>query len=440
MTKTANHATGLDLAPAGRWDRRVALAVVLLSAFVLAVVAPMAGQQWGAAPAFIPAYQAAVAVNDLVTAALLLAAFREARRPSLGLLGGAYLYTAFLVVAHTLSFPGLFGAGSLIGGPQSTVWLWLAWHVALPVVVIVHALRRDAGGVALSGRTPTTVQGMVLAAVTFAGGTVALATLGHDGLPALLEGNRYILGVTQPALALPLVLSLAALAALIVRTRLRRALDLWLAVTMGAWAVEILLSAVLNSGRFQAGFYVGRLYGLLASCTVLVSLLLATAALHGRLARALAGERDAVRIALDRSEARYRLMVESARGIAIVTLDADGIITGWNVGAEAMMGHTEAQALGRPGAIFFTPEDRAAGAPEAEMQSARDEGRAENERWHLRRDGSCFWGSGLVMPLADGTGYVKVFRDRTAEHDAVERMRESEGRLLALVKASAQVF
>jgi signal transduction histidine kinase/CheY-like chemotaxis protein len=88
-----------------------------------------------------------------------------------------------------------------------------------------------------------------------------------------------------------MVLALVALAALVLRTRLRSALDLWLAVAMGAWAVEVLLSAVANSGRFQAGFYVGRLYGLLASCTLLISLLLATLALHGRLARSLARER-----------------------------------------------------------------------------------------------------------------------------------------------------
>ncbi len=127
--------------------------------------------------------------------------------------------------------------------------------------------------------------------------------------------------------------------------------------------------------------------------------------------------------ALRASEERYRLTVESARDYAIVTLDEAGVITSWNVGAERMMGYSEAEAVGQPGAIFFTPQDRATGDPEDEMRRARREGRADNERWHLRRDGSRFWGSGLVMPLAGGLGYVKIFQDRTRDHEAGERLR-----------------
>ena len=131
---------GSDLPAATIWDRRAALAVALLSVLVLGIVAPIAGQPWRAAPAFIPAYQSSVAVNDLVTATLLLALWREQCSPALLLLGAGYLYTAAVVVAHMLSFPGLFGPGSLIGGPQTTVWLWLAWRVPFPLVVAIYAV------------------------------------------------------------------------------------------------------------------------------------------------------------------------------------------------------------------------------------------------------------------------------------------------------------
>ena len=301
----------LATAPAGAGDRYAALAVALLSVLVLAAVVPVVGQQWAAVPAFIPAYQAAIAVNDLATAALLFGWFHEHRRPSLLLLGGGYVYTACLVVAHTLSFPGLFGSGSLIGGTQTTVWLWLAWHVPFPLLVAGYALLAGRKRDAPVSRSGVAASAAVLLPFAFAGGAVLLATAGHDHLPALLDGNRYIPGVTRPALALPLVLSLLALATLAVRTRLRSALDLCLAVAMGAWTVEVLLSAVLNSGRFEIGYYVGRLYGLLASLVVLAFLLLATAALHGRLARALARERDAARAALGESEVRYRSLFAS---------------------------------------------------------------------------------------------------------------------------------
>lgn len=140
--------------------------------------------------------------------------------------------------------------------------------------------------------------------------------------------------------------------------------------------------------------------------------------------------------ALLASEERHRLTVESARDYAIVTLDAAGRITGWNIGAERMMGYSEAEAIGRSVTIFFTPEDVAAGADKAEMKRAAAKGRAEDERWHRRRDGSQFWGSGLVMPLA-GTpgGYVKIFQDKTAERSALERLRESEERSRVAIEA-----
>jgi PAS domain S-box-containing protein len=146
--------------------------------------------------------------------------------------------------------------------------------------------------------------------------------------------------------------------------------------------------------------------------TTLVSL--AQAALRGRRRQY---EARARLEDLRESEARYRQIVEGAEDFAIVTLDAAGTITSWNTGAERMTQFTEAEALGADGGLFFTEEDRAAGVPAREMERAGREGRAINERWHLRKDGSRFWGSGLIMQLAAAEqGYLKIFRDRTAEH------------------------
>jgi len=145
---------------------------------------------------------------------------------------------------------------------------------------------------------------------------------------------------------------------------------------------------------------------------------------------------EALNVALQASEGRLRLVLESATDFAIVTIDLDGHLTGWNTGAHNILGWDEAEALGRHARMFWTPEDRAAEVPEAEMRAARELGRADDERWHLRRDGSRFWASGEMMPLRgeDGTllGFLKILRDRTAQRET-ERERE---RLLAMLSQS----
>lgn len=141
------------------------------------------------------------------------------------------------------------------------------------------------------------------------------------------------------------------------------------------------------------------------------------------------------------SEARYRQIVEGAEDFAIVTLDGAGIITGWNSGAEHLVGYSIEEALGQAGGLFFTEEDKADQVPERELQKALAEGRAVNERWQFRKDGSRFWGSGLTMPLADGHGgFVKIFRDRTSEHEAEAALRISESHLRFFGKLEERLF
>src|SRR3954447_22308136 len=133
--------------------------------------------------------------------------------------------------------------------------------------------------------------------------------------------------------------------------------------------------------------------------------------------------------AVPASDALLQLVIESSTEFAIYTMDPVGLVTSWNIGAERLLGWAAQEILGRDGDVIFTPEDRAAGAPEAERRCALERGRAEDERWHLRKDGSRFWGSGLLTPLADReAGFVKIMRDRTAQRRAEEAVRASEDR------------
>jgi PAS domain-containing protein len=93
------------------------------------------------------------------------------------------------------------------------------------------------------------------------------------------------------------------------------------------------------------------------------------------------------------------------------------------------MGWSEAEIMGSTADVIFTPEDRAAGAPDQERIQAATAGRALDERWQLRKGGERFWASGLMMPLADaGQGASSILRDRGEKHLADERLRQSEER------------
>jgi two-component system CheB/CheR fusion protein len=122
---------------------------------------------------------------------------------------------------------------------------------------------------------------------------------------------------------------------------------------------------------------------------------------------------------------RLRLVAESTRDFAIVTMDNEGRVTSWNKGAELMFGYAEGEMLGEPLGRIFVPEDRAAGQPEAELRQAREKGRALDERWHQRKDGSRFFCSGITTPLHDGSiqGFAKIARDLT-ERQLLEKQRE----------------
>jgi PAS domain S-box-containing protein len=124
-------------------------------------------------------------------------------------------------------------------------------------------------------------------------------------------------------------------------------------------------------------------------------------------------------------ETHFTSLVKTIRDHAIFTLDQGGHIRSWNVEAERILGYTEEEALGKHFSLIFTAEDIENEIPLEELRLARLEGRAEDERWHKRKNGELFWALGIVTPAYDDqgnlTGFSKILRDITDR----KRMEES---------------
>lgn len=128
----------------------------------------------------------------------------------------------------------------------------------------------------------------------------------------------------------------------------------------------------------------------------------------------------------------FHLFSEEVRDFALITFDPDRRIESWSRGAERLFGYTKDEAIGQLVSMIFTPEDRAAGADELELAAARRDGSAEDDRWHLRRDGTCFWATGVLTAHRGMAGqvekYSKVMRDLTSRKLLEDRLAESEER------------
>ena len=149
-------------------------------------------------------------------------------------------------------------------------------------------------------------------------------------------------------------------------------------------------------------------------------------------------ERKRAEDLLRESDTRLRLMMESVEDYAMMILDAGGHIEMWNSGAERTFGYTAEEVLGQYIDIIFTLEDRRRQIPMAEMETAREKGRAADERWHIRKDGTRFYVSGALTPLYDPdgmvTGYVKIARDLTQQRRTEEELRRTNDELEVRVR------
>jgi len=135
-------------------------------------------------------------------------------------------------------------------------------------------------------------------------------------------------------------------------------------------------------------------------------------------------ERKGMEATLRESERRFRLLLESTADYAIFMIDARGQITTWNSGAERLLGWSESEAIGRPAAMLYSPEDRLLGLPERQLRVALDNGKASDERAYMRKDASRFWASATLTVIRDSSGTVPGFACVMRDHTELTQARE----------------
>ncbi|MBV9826658.1 MAG: diguanylate cyclase [Alphaproteobacteria bacterium] len=229
-------------------------------------------------PSFLPAFGAATFSVDLITAILLLGQARIADDAGTLRLGAAYLFSAAIIIPHMAAFPLVMAETPLLGSSATAIWLWAFWHAGFALLIIWHALMRDARRPQV--RLPLRIA-LVVAAVTILAVT---ASAGLPYLPILLWDNSYerlnSLGVGP----FVFLCNVTALALVVGRLRFGTIMALWLSVAMLAACIDV-GETLLGLSRFSLGWYVGRFASLLTGLFVLGALLFESLHLYGQLAQ-----------------------------------------------------------------------------------------------------------------------------------------------------------
>jgi signal transduction histidine kinase len=274
----------LSALPPGAGQKRIAAAIAATLLVGLLITLPLRAVQLPAVRPFIAIVDTVLFLNDFITAALLAAQFAVTRSRALLALACGYFFTSLIIVPHALTFPDLFAPAGIIGANlQSTVWLYIFWHLGIPPAVIAYALLKGRRGrLGIVAGPP--LRAIAVSATCIAALVVFLAWLvtgAHGALPPIMVDAMHASDVWHRFAAPPiLVLSVASIGLL--WWRRSSVLDLWLLVVLWAWLIE---TALLSTTAYRYSFvwYAGRAFGVLSSCFVLLALLSESTLLYARL-------------------------------------------------------------------------------------------------------------------------------------------------------------
>jgi signal transduction histidine kinase len=278
----------------GAAQKRLALAVVLglLTVFVLITAGPLGSLRTAPVAAFVPAYATAMFVCDSITAILLFAQFSILRSRAILIIASGYLFTALILIPWILAFPGVFAPHvGLIGGLQTTSWLYFSEHAGLPVFAIAYAVSKDTD--ADTRVWQRSIGSAIALSVALTAGLVSavafVCVAGEALLPRVVLDSVHLSPLWPYAGAPVALLSLSGLVVLWIRGS--SLLDLWLTVVMCLYTIEIPLSYYPTPFRFSIGWYAVRVIGFVSSTLVLTVLLYEIRAIYTKLLEAVLAQR-----------------------------------------------------------------------------------------------------------------------------------------------------
>ncbi len=269
---------------------------------IFCIAAPFAHLPLPRVTAFIPVYATAMAITNLIAAALIFAQFWVARWTWLLVLACGFFFYALIAVPYALTFPEAFAPSGLLGaGPQTAAWISACWQLGSPMFLIIAILARgsrETTGLWQGSPGPAIALGIALITAIVCGLTWAVVANNHM-LPLI-----YIYRVPHHNnlnLFLPMI-ALSIIALVLLWVRQQSVLDLWLMVMCSTWLFQLTLAGILSGSRYTLGWYAGFSFELAATFFVLLLFLSETTALYANLARASIqrrGARHARQIAMD---------------------------------------------------------------------------------------------------------------------------------------------
>jgi signal transduction histidine kinase len=308
------------LAPSRAQKRAAFLVGLLLLALFLAVL-PFARVQLGQLDVFLPIAATIMFLIDAITAALLYAQFSVLRSRALLVLANGYLFTALIVVAYALTFPGAFAPTGLLGaGLQTSAWLFTIWHMGFPAAIIAYAvLGRVSAGTQLARSSVSTA---ILASIPGIGalvcGVVWFVIAHEEMLPVI------VVTATNPGGAVKIIsavmLTFCASAFVLLWFSRRSVLDLWLLVVSLAWLFSSILINLVGH-RFDVAWYSNRIFAIMSASFVLFVLLAESTMLYARLALSVLAqrrEREAQLMTLDAMSAAIAHEINQPLGAIVM--------------------------------------------------------------------------------------------------------------------------